>query len=152
MNTRMNKFGLSLTVPSMILGLIGLSACAMLTSPTTRSGAIQDVKIEEGLAPSILTVGIGDEVRWVNHRTLPVRIDFIGGDLDEISCQRGFTNWIGMKKESASLGASESASACFSKAGVIIYNVRMDSALPGGKQIVQGEVRVGTPGGSAAAH
>ncbi len=38
MNTRMNKFGVGLTVPSLVLGLIGLSACSMLAPPTTRSG------------------------------------------------------------------------------------------------------------------
>jgi len=135
----------------LILGLIGLSACAMSTPATTRSGEIHDVKIEEGLEPATLTAGIGDEIRWVNHRRLPVRIDFLGGALDEISCQRGFTNWIGMKKESATLGVNESVSLCFAKATVIDYNVRMDSALPGGKQIVRGEVRVGRSRGGAAA-
>jgi plastocyanin len=140
------------TVLSLILGLIGLSGCAMLVPPTTRSGAVHDVKIEEGLAPSILAVGIGDEIRWVNHRTLPIQIDFLGGALDEVSCQRGFTNWLGLKKESATVGASNSASVCFAKAGVVVYNVRMDSALPGGKQIVQGEVRVGNPGGTATVY
>lgn len=39
MNWRLNKFGLSLTVPSLILGLIGLSACSIVTPQTTRSGA-----------------------------------------------------------------------------------------------------------------
>lgn len=123
----------------------------MLAPPTTRSGTVHDVKVEEGLAPSILTVGMGDEIRWVNHRTLPASIHFLGGALDEVSCQRGFTNWVGMKKESATVGANESVSVCFAKAGVITYNVRMDSALPGGKQIVQGEVRVANPGGTATA-
>ncbi len=144
MNKRMNIVGYRFTVLSLILGLIGLSACA--APPTTRTGEIQDVNIEDGLAPSILTVGIGDEVRWINHRTLPVSIDFLGGALDEVSCHRGFANWFGMKKESATLGASKSVSVCFAKAGVIVYNVRMDSALPGGKQIAKGEVRVGNPG------
>ena len=99
MNMRMNKFGLNLAVPSLILGLIGLSACSMLAPPTTRSGEVYDVKIEETLTPAILTVGIGDEVRWVNHRTRPVRIDFLDETLDDVSCQRGFTNWMGMQKE-----------------------------------------------------
>ncbi|MBA5865131.1 MAG: hypothetical protein GDA67_00370 [Nitrospira sp. CR1.3] len=150
MNASMHHAGNHLRIPFLILGLFSISACAMLTPPTTRTGEVRDVKIEEGLAPTIVTVGVGDEVRWVNHRTLPVRIDFLGGDLEEVSCHRGFTNWVGMKKESATLGASESASLCFSKAGVVIYNVRMDSALPGGKQIVQGEVRVGKSSGVAA--
>lgn len=152
MNKRIDNAGYRLTVPSLILGLIGLSACAMSVPPTTRSGEVHDVKIEEGLTPAIQTVGIGDEVRWVNHRTRDVRIDFLGEALDQVSCQRGFTNWVGMKKESATVRANESASLCFGKAAVIDYNVRMDSAMPGGKQIVRGEIRVGNPRGAAAAH
>lgn len=152
METRIHAVGYRLAVPSLILGLIGLSACAMSTPSTTRSGEIHDVKIEEGLTPAILTVGIGDEVRWVNHRTRDVRIDFLGEALDEVSCQRGFTNWVGMKKESAIVKANESATLCFAKAAVIDYNVRMDSSMPGGKQIVRGEVRVGNARGTSAGH
>jgi plastocyanin len=122
----------------------------MLTPPTTRSGEVYDVKIEEALTPAILTVGIGDEVRWVNHRTRPVRIDFLDETLDAVSCQRGFTNWMGMQKEATTAAVNESASLCFAKAAVIDYNVRMDSALPGAKQIVRGEVRVGNSRGAAA--
>jgi len=124
----------------------------MSTPPTTRSGEVHDVKIEEALTPAILTVGIGDEVRWVNHRTRPVRIDFLGDALDDVSCRRGFSNWIGMKKESTTVAVNESASLCFAKAAVIDYNVRMDSALPGGKQIVRGEVRVGNSRGPASGY
>ncbi len=80
-----------------------------------------------------------------------MRIDFLDGALHEVSCQRGFTNWMGMKKESAT-GANKSASLCFGKGAVIDYNVRMDSALPGGKQIVRGEVKVGHSRGAGAAH
>lgn len=152
MNTGIHNFRYRLTVPSLILGLIGLSACAMSTPPTTRNGEVHDVKIEEALTPAILTVGIGDEVRWVNHRTRPVRIDFLGDALDDVSCRRGFSNWIGMKKESTTVAVNESASLCFAKAAVIDYNVRMDSALPGGKQIVRGEVRVGNSRGAAAGY
>ncbi len=152
MNKRIDNAGYRLTVPSLILGLIGLSACAMSTPSTTRSGEIHDVKIEEGLTPAVLTVGIGDEVRWINHRSSDVRIDFLDGALDDVSCQRGFTNWMGMQKESTTVGANKSASLCFVKAAVIDYNVRMDSALPGGKQIVRGEVRVGNSRGAAAGY
>ena len=151
MNQGINNFRYRLTLPSLILSLIGLSACAMSTPPTTRSGEIHDVKIEEGVEPTTLSAGIGDEVRWVNHRSSDVRIDFLDGALDEVSCQRGFTSWMGMQKESTTVAANKSASLCFSKAGVVLYNVRMNSALPGGKQIVQGEVRVGRSRGAAAA-
>jgi plastocyanin len=151
MNTGINNFRYRLTVPLLILGLIGLSACTS-TPPTTRSGEVHDVKIEEGIEPTTLTVKIGDEVRWVNHRSDDIRIDFLGDALDDVSCQRGFSNWVGMKKESATVGPNKSASLCFEKAAVVTYNVRMDSALPGGKQIARGEIRVGKSKGHAAGY
>lgn len=152
MNTDTKTARYKLAIPALILSVIGLSACSMLTPQTTRTGEIHDVKVEEGLAPAIIDVRIGDEVRWVNHRTLPVQIDFIDKNLDGVSCHRGFTNWIGMKTESSTVGPSKSVSVCFSKTGVIPYNVRMESALPGGKQIVKGEIRVGDPSSAAAAY
>jgi len=126
----------------LLAALMMLVGCAG-TPMTTRTGVVHDVKIEEGLTPSVLTVQVGDEVRWVNHRTMATRIDFLDGAIDDVSCRRGFSNWLGMKQESFTLGQNETASICFSKAGHVTYNVRMDSALPGGKQIVPGEIRVG---------
>ena len=104
------------------------------------------------MAPAVLNAGIGDEVRWVNHRSDDVRIDFLGDALQDVSCHRGSTSWMGTQKESATVRAKKSASFCFTKGGVVTYNVLMDSPLPGGKQITQSEVRVGSPRGSAAAH
>jgi plastocyanin len=126
-----------------LAALLMMVGCAG-TPMTTRTGAVHDIKIEEGLTPSVLTVQVGDEVRWVNHRTMPVRIDFLDGAIDDVSCRRGFSNWLGMKQESFTLEQNETASVCFSKAGLVTYNVRMDSALPGGKHIVPGEIRIGT--------
>ncbi len=135
---------------SLGLTLVGLAGCSGVAA-ISRSGDIHEVKIEEGLSPEVLRVGIGDEIRWVNHRAWPVRIDFLDDDLRELSCQRGFTNWLGLRRESAVLKGNESASLCFAKSGVVGYNVRMDSPLPGGKQIVKGEVRVGRSAGGTAA-
>lgn len=132
----------------LFVGLSLLTAGCANSPMTTRTGDIVDVKIENDVTPKRVIALVGDEVRWVNHRSQPVRIDFTGGALDDASCRRGFTNWIGMKKESVQLDANETASLCFSGRGVHTYNVRMDSALPGGKQIVQGEVQVGKTGKS----
>lgn len=126
-----------------VLGLFLFTVGCAGTPMTTRTGAVHDIKIEEGLTPVVVSVQVGDEVRWVNHRTMPAQIDFLGGALDQVSCQRGFTNWIGMRQESVIIGPNETASLCFSKAGLVSYNVRMDSALPGGKHIVPGEIRIG---------
>jgi hypothetical protein len=125
--------------------LIGLlfAACGSLPE-TTRTGVIRDVKIEHGVSPTDLLAQIGDEVRWVNHRSGPVRIHFLGGALDHVSCARGFRSFLGMKKESATIKPGEFESLCFSQAGFISYHVRMADMVPGGELIEPGIIRVGS--------
>jgi plastocyanin len=127
----------------LILAGLLLAGCASLPE-TTRTGVIRDVKIEHGLYPSDLLAQIGDEVRWVNHRSGSVGIHFLGGALDHVSCTRGFSNFLGMKKESATIKPSESGSLCFSQAGFFSYNVRMADMVPGGELIEAGTIRVGS--------
>ncbi len=114
------------------------------TPHTTRTGTIHEVTFEEHLTPTDLAVRIGDEVRWVNHRSLPARVDF-PGVVETLACERGFRNWIGLRQESATVQPNQSVSLCFAGHGVYTYNVRMDAAVPGGKLIEQGMIQVGPP-------
>jgi plastocyanin len=136
---------MKLTKSVLLLAVVLAAGCAGLPQ-TSRSGTIHNVTIERGISPSDLIVGIGDEVRWINHRSGTVQIDFLGNELDRVSCARGFSNWIGTKKESATIKANQSASLCFSHAGAVSYNVRMDDMVPGGKVIEPGIIRVGRLG------
>lgn len=133
-----------LVAVAVVVAAGSLMACA--GPQTTRSGDIQTVKIEREPEPDQLVVNVGDEVRWVNHRSLPVRLELVGEMHDTLSCERGFSNFLGMKREFAVIAPNESAAACFSNVWVIKYNLRMDSALPGGKVISSGTVQVGDPG------
>ena len=128
-----------------LLGLLAvlLLAVACAGPQTTRTGTVQDIKIAEGAEPPELTVNPGDEVRWINVRTLPLRVDLVGVKPEDLACERGFSNFFGMIQESATINPNESASACFVKAGAVKYNLRMESALPGGKSIVPGVIQVG---------
>lgn len=119
-----------------------LGACAGPT--TTRTGAVHDIKIAEGPDPADLIVNPGDEVRWINSRTLPVRVDLVNVKSDDVSCERGFSNFFSSMGESATIKPNETVSACFTKPGVVNYNLRMDSALPGGQVVVPGVIRIGT--------
>ncbi|HQV45428.1 MAG: hypothetical protein WBB60_00660 [Nitrospira sp.] len=127
-----------------LTGLLLMTGCAGLAE-TTRTAVIHEVKFEEHLNPADLTVRVGDEVRWVNHRTLPVRIDIPGLNKDMLSCERDFSNFIGQVGETAELSPSKSTSLCFSKGMVISYNARMKSAVPGGMVIEPGTIRVVGP-------
>lgn len=112
---------------------------------TSRTAAIHDVKIEDTLSPDSLLVQPGDEVRWINLRKLNVVVDIPTLKSEDLACHRKFTNWLGVLDETADLKPNETASLCFKKPAVINYNVRVETAVAGGKLILPGVVKVGTP-------
>lgn len=133
------------------LWFLGVGGALLLTAacahpPTSRSGAVHDIRIIEGPEPADLVVNLGDEVRFVNARTLPVRVDLVNVKHEDLSCERGFSNIVGTVQESATIKPNDSAAVCFAKAGVVNYNLRMESALPGGEKIASGVVRIGNVG------
>ena len=125
-------------------GIVLATSCSSLPE-MTRTAVIHEIKLEEHLIPADLTVRVGDEVRWVNHRTLPARVEIPGLQKDMLSCEREFSNAFGSTLEVAELAPSKSASLCFKKEITISYNARMGSALPGGMQIEPGTIRVVGP-------
>ncbi len=122
---------------------IALLAAACSYPHTTRTGAVHDIRVIEGPDPTDLVVNPNDEVRWINGRTLPITLDLVDFTSGNLSCERGFSNIFGMVKESTTIKPNESVSACFTQPGFARYNLRMMSALPGGKVIVPGVVRIG---------
>jgi plastocyanin len=139
---RMGKFSRRGFLSTAIAAMTLTVACA--GPATTRTGVVHDIRVAEGPVPDDLIVNPGDEVRWVNSRTLPMRVDLVNVNPNDVSCERGFTNMFNTFKGSATVKPNETASACFVQAGVVSYNLRMDSALPGGQKIVPGVVRIGT--------
>jgi hypothetical protein len=140
----------ALRVPRVLLAVVGLAAgviaggagCASIPE-TSRTGAIHNIRIEEGPDPQHLFVKPGDEIRWVNARTLPVQIDLIAMDPQNLLCERGFSTRFGGLQESITLQPNGTASICFSTAASEVkYNVRMGSSLPGGRDIVAGVITV----------
>ncbi|MGC3976701.1 MAG: hypothetical protein QM771_20315 [Nitrospira sp.] len=124
--------------------LLGAAAYGCTSLPdTTRTAVVQDVKIEEKLSSEHIRVQAGDEVRWVNYRKLGVRVEVPNVTTDDLSCQRGFSNWMGSFREVATLKPNETAALCFEKAGVFNYIVRAETSLGGGMQVLPGTVGVG---------
>ncbi len=129
----------SLGVMAVLCG--GLSACTSLPQ-TSRTSAIHDIKITEKLASDSLVVRPGDEIRWVNLRKDSARVDIPNLESEDLACQRGFSNWMGLLRETAELKANETASLCFKKPLIINYNVRAETALGGGLLLLPGTVRI----------
>jgi plastocyanin len=122
--------------------LLTIVGCAGVAS-TSRSGVIHDVRFQERMTPAVLRVQPSDEVRWVNERSMPVTVEFLADALDDVTCQRGFDNFIGRQQEMATIQPNQSVSLCFGNPGTVTYNARMDSAVAGGKMIERGTIHVG---------
>jgi plastocyanin len=116
----------------------------------TRTGDVKDVIIGDNLTSSETAVNTGDEVRWVNKRTQPVRVIFLDAVSDkQLSCKNNVGGWM-TPSDTAQLGKNETASVCFRDPGYFRYIVRMESAKTTGDINVQGVIKVGGQGGQAA--
>jgi plastocyanin len=121
------------------------------TPTVTRTGDVKDIIIGDDLSSRETAVNTGDEVRWINKRTQPVRVVFLDPVSDkQLSCKNNVGGWM-TPSDTAQLGKNETASACFRDPGYFRYIVRMESALTTGDINVQGVIKVGGQGGQAAA-
>ena len=136
--------------PIRYLSLAGVLVLGCQGMPTvTRTGDVKDVIIGDSLASGEITVNPGDEVRWVNKRSAPVRVILIDPVSDkQVSCKSNFGGWM-TPSDTAQLSTNEAASICFRDAGTFRYTVRMESARTAGEQNVSGVIKVGGQGGQA---
>ena len=138
--------------PIRYLGVALLFVLGCQAVPTvTRTGDVKDIIIGDDLSSREITVNTGDEVRWINKRTQPVRVIFLDAVVDkQLSCKNNVGGWM-TPSDTAKLGKNETASACFRDPGYFRYIVRMESALTTGDINIQGVIKVGGQGGQAAA-
>ena len=130
------------------IGLVFLLGC-QATPTVTRTGDVKDIIIGDDLATTETSVNAGDEVRWINKRTAPVRLIFIDPVSDkQLSCKNNIGGWM-TQSDTAKLVTNGTASACFRDPGSYRYTVRMESALTTGEINVPGVVKVGGRGGQA---
>ncbi|WP_447980399.1 hypothetical protein [Candidatus Nitrospira bockiana] len=115
---------------------------------STRTGKIYDVRIGETLNPEELHARQGDEVRFVNARSAPVRIVFVEDLNGRLACEKGFLE-SGMfnlfssnnaTANSARIKANDYASLCFLSPGHYTYTARMEAPVPGGEKNQSGRL------------
>jgi plastocyanin len=149
MNSKLYQGGTSMN-PIRYLGVALVFVLGCQGTPTvTRTGDVKDIIIGDDLSSREIAVNTGDEVRWVNKRTAPLRIIFIDPVLDkQLSCKNNFGGWM-TPSDTAQLATNETASLCFRDAGTFRYTVRMESAKTTGELNVSGAVKVGGQGGQA---
>jgi plastocyanin len=136
--------------PIRYLGVALLFVLGCQGMPTvTRSGDVKDIIIGDNLTLSETAVNAGDEVRWINKRTAPVRVIFLDAVLDkQLSCKNNVGGWM-TPSDTAQLATNQTASVCFRDPGYFRYIVRMESAKTTGDISVQGVIKVGGQGGQA---
>lgn len=149
MNSKLNQGG-SFMKPIHYLGVALLFVMGCQAMPTvTRTGDVKDIIIGDNQVSGEIAVSPGDEVRWVNKRTAPVRIVLLDPVTDkQFSCKNNFGGWM-TPSSTAELSMNETASACFRDPGYFRYTVRMESARTAGELNVPGVVKVGGQGGQA---
>ena len=137
-------------IPYLGVALLFVLGCQAVPT-VTRTGDVKDIIIGDDLSSREISVNTGDEVRWINKRTQPVRVIFLDAMLDkQLSCKNNVGGWM-TPNDTAKLGKNETASACFRDPGYFRYIVRMESALTTGDINIQGVIKVGGQGGQAAA-
>ena len=125
-----------------LVAIVFLGGCES-TPTVTRSGDVKDIIVGDNLSPGEIVVSPGDEVRWVNKRTGPVRIVFLSPVSDkELSCKNNFGGLM-TPSNTAKLSMNETASACFGNPGYVRYTVRMESGDMAGERNVSGVIKVG---------
>jgi plastocyanin len=136
--------------PIQYLGVALLLLAGCQGTPTvTRSGDVKDIIVGDNLTSGEVAVSAGDEVRWVNKRTAPVRIVFLDPVSDkQLSCKNNFGGLM-TPSDTAKLATNETASVCFRDPGYYRYTVRMESARTTGEVNVSGVVKVGGRAGRA---
>jgi hypothetical protein len=106
-----------------------LTACAH--APEGRT--IRTVEISESVTPAVMYASPGEEVRWTNARSNPVRIGFLSPRLLEQSeCQKGVVDMFGRVNDLITIPPGESISLCFARSGDLGYNVWFDADNPRG--------------------
>ena len=138
--------------PILYLGVALVFVLGCQSTPTvTRTGDVKDIIIGDDMSAKEVAVNPGDEVRWINKRTAPVRVVFLDPVSDkQLSCKNNVGGWM-TPSDTAKLDKNETASACFRDPGYFRYVVRMESGLSTGDINVQGVIKVGGQGGQAAA-
>lgn len=86
--------------------------------------SVRDIRIAEAAAPDPMFAKPGEEVRWTNVRSAPVRIGYLTVRLlEELGCERGVKTLFGQVNDLITIPAGESISLCFGRVGELKYKL-----------------------------
>ena len=106
----------------------------------SRTAVVHDVRVSlTEIEPAELRANVGDEVRFINDKTQPIRIILIEAG-KSIACNKGFNGTI---DQEADIKPGQYASFCFNKTGAVKYMAREQQAVTGGEQVLSAQILVG---------
>ncbi|MEX5213901.1 MAG: hypothetical protein NW703_07020 [Nitrospiraceae bacterium] len=106
--------------------LLSLLGCAS-GGPPEPDRPVRYIQIRDTVEPQVLYVTVGDEVRWQNLRSEPVRINLLGSeDWTSPGCGKGFS-WLGIAREFITIEPREYVSLCVSRPRTLRFNVWMNA-------------------------
>ena len=111
---------LSVSIASVVIG------CS-LTEPVQKTGTVRYVQILDEVKPPTLYAQVGDEIRWLNLQSSPVRVGFLnGGWHGQVACEKGFKRF-GTMEDLVEIAPQDYVSLCFAKPATVRYNVWLDA-------------------------
>ena len=131
----------------MVIGFaVLLSGCSTWSNKptvpeTSRTAVVHDVRVSlTEIEPVELRANVGDEVRFINDKTQPIRVVLIEAG-KKIACNKGFNGTI---DQEADIKPGQYAGFCFSQPGTVKYMARDQSAMTGGEVSLPAQILVGT--------
>jgi hypothetical protein len=113
--------------------LLALTAACGHTPSAGENRIVRTVEISQQVNPDIVYASPGDEVRWTNARSNPVRLGFLSVRLlEDPHCQHGIVNVFGQVNDQITIDPGASISLCPAKTGDLQYNVWFDPEDPRG--------------------
>ncbi|HKT34274.1 MAG TPA: hypothetical protein VJR03_05545 [Nitrospira sp.] len=109
-----------------------LTACGHATSTDT-ARTVRTIEISNQVNPRVMYASPGEEVRWTNARSNPVRVGFLNRRLlEDPQCENGIVDVFGQVNDHVTIDPGESISLCPAKTGDLQYNIWFDPENPRG--------------------
>jgi hypothetical protein len=114
------------TVVGLVWRCLDVTGCS-LKERAQRAGTVRYVKILDEVKPTTLYVRVGDEIRWLNLQSCPVRVGILnGGWHGDVTYEKGFKRF-GTMEDLVVIAPQEYVSLCFAKPATVHYNVWLDA-------------------------
>jgi hypothetical protein len=124
-----------------LIWLTALYGCG-LAHTAAKGASVHEVRIGEDVAPRLLYVQRGDEIRWHNGRPHPVQLGLLDTTWrTHVICEKGFRRF-GLLEDLVVIPPQQYVSLCFSRVGTIRYNVWLDPDNLAGSMTPTSAIRV----------